>query len=58
MVAEYQPAKLAAMEAHFETKAGAPLLIGGIPDAETGEVRFAIEIPYGLSLLAAHDPMP
>lgn len=55
-VAEYQPAKLAAMEAHFETQAGAPLVIGGIPDEDAGEVRFAIEIPRGLSLLAAHDP--
>ncbi|MCG8351455.1 MAG: cytochrome ubiquinol oxidase subunit I [Chloroflexales bacterium] len=50
-VAEYQPAKLAAMEAHFETSANAPLIIGGIPDAETGEVHYAIEIPNGLSLL-------
>jgi cytochrome d ubiquinol oxidase subunit I len=56
MVAQYQPAKLAAMEALFETRAGAPLVIGGIPDAESGEVRLGIEIPYGLSLLAAHDP--
>jgi cytochrome d ubiquinol oxidase subunit I len=55
-VAQYQPAKLAAMEALFETRAGAPLVIGGIPEAEAGEVRFRIEIPYGLSLLAAHDP--
>ena len=56
VVAHYQPAKLAAMEALFETRAGAPLLIGGIPDAETGTVRFALEIPRGLSLLATHDP--
>jgi cytochrome d ubiquinol oxidase subunit I len=55
-VAQYQPAKLAAMEAHFKTQAGAPLTIGGIPDEERGETRYAIEIPYGLSLLAFHDP--
>ncbi|HXE58451.1 MAG TPA: cytochrome ubiquinol oxidase subunit I [Gemmatimonadales bacterium] len=55
-VAEHQPAKLAAMEAHFETAAGVPLLIGGWPDPETGEVRYAIRIPKGLSLLAKHDP--
>jgi cytochrome d ubiquinol oxidase subunit I len=55
-VAQYQPAKLAAMEALFETQAGAPLIIGGIPDAESRTVRFAIEIPYGLSLLVAHNP--
>jgi cytochrome d ubiquinol oxidase subunit I len=55
-VAKYQPEKLAAMEAHFHTQAGAPLIIGGIPDAKTSTVRFGIEIPYGLSLLATHDP--
>ena len=56
MVAKYQPEKLAAMEALFETQAGAPLMLGGIPDAESGEVRYRIEIPYALSLLVAHDP--
>jgi cytochrome d ubiquinol oxidase subunit I len=55
-VAKYQPIKLAAMEALFETQAGAPLVIGGIPDEKAGKVRFAIEIPYLLSLLVAHDP--
>ena len=55
-VARHQPAKLAAMEALFETQRGAPLLIGGWPDEEAGVVRFGIEIPYGLSLLAFHDP--
>jgi cytochrome d ubiquinol oxidase subunit I len=55
-VAERQPIKLAAMESHFETMAGAPLTIGGIPDPETGQTRYAIKIPYGLSLLAFHDP--
>lgn len=55
-VAQYQPAKLAAMEGLFETQAGAPLLIGGWPDMETRTVRWGIEIPYGLSLMAHHDP--
>lgn len=55
-VAARQPVKLAAMEAHFETTAGAPLILGGWPDQERGEVRFAIRIPYALSLLAFHDP--
>jgi cytochrome d ubiquinol oxidase subunit I len=55
-VAARQPVKLAAMEAHFETMAGAPLTIGGFPDMETGRTRYAIKIPYGLSLLAFHDP--
>jgi len=55
-VAEYQPSKLAAMEAQFETMRGAPLRIGGWPDPEREVVIGAIEIPRGLSLLAYHDP--
>ena len=55
-VAVQQPVKLAALESHFETRAGAPLTIGGWPDVERREVRYAIKIPYGLSLLAFHDP--
>jgi cytochrome d ubiquinol oxidase subunit I len=46
-VARRQPVKLAAMEALYETQAGAPLRFG------TGR---GIEIPYALSLLAFHDP--
>ncbi|RPI20651.1 MAG: cytochrome ubiquinol oxidase subunit I [Acidobacteria bacterium] len=56
MVAETQPVKLAAMEGQFPTEAAAPLRIGGWPDPERGETRWAIEIPKGLSLLAYHDP--
>jgi cytochrome d ubiquinol oxidase subunit I len=55
-VARLQPVKLAAAEGHFETKAYAPLTIGGIPDVERRETRFGIELPAGLSLLAFHDP--
>src|SRR3954471_9789480 len=55
-VAARQPVKLAAMEAHFETQASAPLTIGGWVDVDRGETRYAIRIPYGLSLLAFHDP--
>jgi cytochrome d ubiquinol oxidase subunit I len=55
-IAVTQPVKLAALEAHFETSRGAPLTIGGLPDVERRETRWGIEIPYGLSLLAFHDP--
>ncbi|HSE21162.1 MAG TPA: cytochrome ubiquinol oxidase subunit I [Pyrinomonadaceae bacterium] len=55
-VARYQPVKLAALEAHFETETAAPLIVGGIPDVDKAETRFALKIPYGLSLLAFHDP--
>ncbi len=53
-VATNQPVKLAAMEGVFETDTGVPLHLGGI--AIDGELRYAIEIPYGLSLLAHWDP--
>src|SRR5436190_11278914 len=55
-VARLQPAKLAAMEAHYRTQAGAPLVIGGIPHDQTMTTDYALEIPRGLSLLTAHDP--
>src|SRR5207245_3354653 len=55
-VAHDQPTKLAAAEALFTTQRGAPLTIGGWPDVAVGETRFAIKIPYALSLLAFHDP--
>ncbi|MGH7657188.1 MAG: cytochrome ubiquinol oxidase subunit I, partial [Gemmatimonadales bacterium] len=55
-VARQQPAKLAAMEALFESGPRAPLTIGGWPDVDAQTTRFGIEIPAGLSLLAFHDP--
>ena len=54
-VAETQPAKLAALESHFETMESAPLIIGGIPDVENREVNYAIRIPGLLSFLAYGD---
>ncbi len=54
-VAKRQPAKLAAMEAHYHTTKRAPLLIGGIPDDKTETVSYALEIPGGLSFLAHGD---
>ena len=56
MVARHQPAKLAAMEGHFRTESAAPLIIGGLPNPESGQTRFAIRIPYMLSVLAHGDP--
>lgn len=55
-VAQYQPAKLAAFEAHFHTERGAAFHLGGLPDLERQEVPYAIDIPYGLSLLLYLDP--
>ncbi|MGI9000990.1 MAG: cytochrome ubiquinol oxidase subunit I [Pseudonocardia sp.] len=53
-VASNQPVKLAAMEGIFETQRGAPLHVGGIVIDD--EMRYALEIPSGLSLLADFDP--
>jgi cytochrome bd ubiquinol oxidase subunit I len=53
-VAEHQPLKLAALEGLYRTQEGAPLTIGGFYSGE--EVRYGIEIPKLLSLLAFHDP--
>jgi cytochrome d ubiquinol oxidase subunit I len=54
VVAANQPVKLAAMEGVFTTQTGAPLHVGGV--VVDGEMRYAVEIPYGLSLLAHWDP--
>ena len=54
-VAKRQPAKLAAMEAHFHTEKGAALVIGGIPDTKRKTVNYAIKIPKALSFMAAGD---
>ena len=56
VVATTQPVKLAALEGQWATERGAPLRIGGWPDAVREQTRWALEIPYGLSLLAFHDP--
>lgn len=55
-VAEHQPVKLAAMEAHWDTERGAPLRLGGWPDEAAETTAYAIELPYLLSVLAFSDP--
>ena len=55
VVARTQPAKLAAMEGQFATETHAPLRLGGVPDIEARETRYALEIPGGLSMLAHGD---
>ncbi|MDB5286744.1 MAG: cytochrome ubiquinol oxidase subunit [Mucilaginibacter sp.] len=54
MVAKRQPAKLAAMEAHFKTEEYSPLIIGGIPDVKNKKVNYALELP-GLLSFMVHD---
>ncbi len=52
---EHQPAKVAAMEGHFETHAGAPLILFGWPDMEQERTRYAVEVPKLGSLILTHD---
>lgn len=53
-LAEYQPEKLAAAEWHFETEENAPLILYGV--LKDGEVKYAIKIPFALSILAHGNP--
>lgn len=55
MVAENQPAKLAAMEGLYKTEKGATLYMAGWPDDESEEVKYGIGVPGGLSLLLHGD---
>ncbi len=52
---EHQPAKIAAMEALWNTERGAPLVLFAIPNAETRDNDFAIEVPKLASLILKHD---
>jgi cytochrome d ubiquinol oxidase subunit I len=52
---EHQPAKIAAMEALWTTKRGAPLVLFALPNAETRRNDFAIEVPKLASLILTHD---
>lgn len=55
-VADHQPVKLAAMEAHWKTATDVPFYLFVVPDeAEKGNSVEAVGIPGLLSLLAYHD---
>ncbi len=51
-IAQRQPAKLAAAEAHYKTSKPADLVIGGIPNDKEQRVDYAIHVPGFLSFLA------
>jgi cytochrome d ubiquinol oxidase subunit I len=55
-VFHHQPAKLAAMEAHWRTntQGGAPFAVIAFPDMEEERNFYQITIPEGLSLLLTH----
>lgn len=52
---EHQPAKIAAMEGHYETRQGAPLVLFGLPDDDAEEMRYALEIPKLGSMILTHE---
>ncbi|ELH4236876.1 cytochrome ubiquinol oxidase subunit I [Vibrio fluvialis] len=53
---EHQPAKIAAIEGHWENKPGeaTPLILFGIPDLDAEKTRFSLEVPYLGSLILTH----
>ena len=53
---EYQPTKLAAIEARWETAARVPLTLFAIPDQANQTNHFSIEVPVLGSLILTHDP--
>lgn len=53
---KYQPAKIAAMEGHWDNSSGepTPLILFGWPDMQREETRFKLEIPALGSLILTH----
>ncbi len=53
---QYQPAKIAAMEGHWDDKPGeaVPLILFGLPDMAAEKTRYALEIPHLGSLILTH----
>ncbi len=52
---EHQPAKLAAIEAHWEREARAPLALFAIPDQKAETNHYVVEVPLLGSLILTHD---
>ncbi|MGH8692349.1 MAG: cytochrome ubiquinol oxidase subunit I [Burkholderiales bacterium] len=52
---EHQPAKIAAMEALWQTERGAPLVLFAVVDDKERRNNFSIEIPKGASLILTHE---
>ncbi len=51
---EHQPAKVAAIEGHFDTQAPAPLILFGMPNMQEERTEYAVEVPYLGSLILTH----
>jgi cytochrome d ubiquinol oxidase subunit I len=52
---EHQPAKVAAMEANWETRPRVPLVLFAIPNEETRTNDYAIEVPGLASIVLKHE---
>ncbi len=51
----HQPAKVAAMEGHFESRDGAPLVLFGWPNAARERMEYEVSIPNLSSLILTHE---
>jgi cytochrome d ubiquinol oxidase subunit I len=52
---QHQPAKIAAIEGHWETRAGQPLILLGWPSMADETTHYAVELPKLGSLILTHD---
>ena len=52
---KHQPAKIAAMEAIWDTARGAPLLLFAVPDEQARTNHLAAGLPKGASMILTHD---
>ncbi len=52
---KHQPAKIAAMEGIWETRAGAPMVVFGLPDEAERRNHFEVAIPNLASFYLTHD---
>ncbi|OZS68223.1 cytochrome ubiquinol oxidase subunit I [Proteus mirabilis] len=53
---KHQPAKIAAIEGHWQNNSGeaTPLILFGIPDMDEEKTKYALQIPYLGSLILTH----
>src|ERR1700716_1245441 len=56
MTLKYQPAKIAALEGHWENTPGqsVPLTLFGLPDMTAETTRYAVQVPFLGSLILTH----
>jgi cytochrome bd ubiquinol oxidase subunit I len=51
---DHQPAKIAAIEGDWETQAGTPLILFGMPDMANERTAWAVEVPHLGALILTH----